>query len=97
MMEVVITARAESDLDDIFDYIATDNATNAWLFVQELRAKAMSIGYLPRAYPLRPQYAPDVRAAFYQSYVILFRVGREAVEILHFVHGARDLRRLFKD
>jgi plasmid stabilization system protein ParE len=39
-MHVVITAEAETDLEDIFDYIAQDSPRLAGEFVRKLREKA---------------------------------------------------------
>jgi len=96
-VHVVLTADAEADLDDIFDYVAEDSATAAFGLVSMLRAKALRIGQAPRAYPARSNYGNGIRASFSGSYVILFRVQHDRVEILHIVHGARDLKRLFED
>jgi plasmid stabilization system protein ParE len=96
-MHVVITADAEADLDDIFDYVAEDSPTAAFGLVATLRAKALRIGLAPRAYPARSNYGNGIRVTFSRSYVILFRIEPDRVEILHIVHGARDLKRLFDE
>jgi plasmid stabilization system protein ParE len=96
-MLVVITADAEADLDDIFDYVAEDSPTAAYGLVAALRAKALRIGQAPRAYPARANYGNGIRVALSGSYVIFFRIDADRVEILHIVHGARDLKRLFED
>jgi toxin ParE1/3/4 len=95
-MRVVITSDAEADLDNIFEYVAPDNAAAAFRLVGRLRAAARRIGQAPRAYVLRPEYGADMRCAFYQSYTILFQIVRSRVEVLHVVHGARDLKSLFE-
>jgi plasmid stabilization system protein ParE len=93
-MRVVIISDAEADLDDIFEFVAADNAVAALRLVGKLRAKALRIGDAPRAYVVRPDYGNDMRCAFYQSYTILFQIIRSQVEVLHFAHGARDLKTL---
>ena len=95
-MRVVVTADAETDLDDIFEFVATQSVISAFGLVEKLRDKALRVGHAPRAYVLRPQYGQDVRCAFFQSYAILFQIARGQVEVLHFVHGARDLKSLFE-
>jgi toxin ParE1/3/4 len=94
-MRVVITTDAESDLEEIFDHIAADSPAIARRFVNSLREHAIRIGRAPRSYPQRPQFGPGIRVAFHRSYVALFRITATRVEILHIVHGARDLKRLF--
>lgn len=97
MTPVVITNDAESDLEAIADYIAIDSPRRATSFTAELIEKARNIGYMPRAYPSRPDIGLNVRVAIHREYVIFFRVRREFVEILRIVHGARDLRGLFEE
>jgi len=46
-------------------------------------------------YPRRPAYGKGIRVAFLSAYVILFHILTDTVEVLHIVHGARDLNRLF--
>ena len=94
-MHVVITAEAETDLEDIFDYIAQDSPRLAGEFVRKLREKALRIGTAPRSYPRRPAYGKGIRVAFLSAYVILFHILTDTVEVLHIVYGARDLNRLF--
>lgn len=94
-MNVVITAEAEADLEDIFDHIAQDSPRLAREFMEQLRAKSHRIGRAPRAYPRRPQFGSGIRVAFLRSYMILFRIAGDRVDVIHFVHGARDLNRLF--
>jgi len=60
-MHVVITAEAETDLEDIFDYIAQDSPRLAGEFVRQLREKALRIGTAPRSYPRRPAYGKGIR------------------------------------
>lgn len=95
MTPVVITGEAEADLENIADYIASDNPARAATFVAELREKAEAIGHMPHAYPPRPDLGPDFRTAIYGRYLIVFRDLPEAVYVLRVVHGARDLLRLF--
>jgi toxin ParE1/3/4 len=53
---VVVTAEAESDLEQIATYIADQSVGMALKFVQELREKCDSLADAPRGYPLVPRY-----------------------------------------
>jgi len=53
---VVVTAEAESDLEQIATYIADQSVGMALKFVQELRQKCDSLADAPRGYPLVPRY-----------------------------------------
>lgn len=90
-MIVVLTAEAESDLDTIAETIARDNVTAAVSFVHELREKCLALAEAPRGYPLVPRYEHHgVRRRPFGNYLIFYRVGSEAVEVVHILHGARD-------
>jgi toxin ParE1/3/4 len=52
---VVVTAEAESDLDQIAAYIAEQSIEIALNRVQELREKCESLADAPRGYPLVPR------------------------------------------
>jgi toxin ParE1/3/4 len=92
---VFITADAEADLEGIADFIAEDNPVRALSFANELRQKALTIGSAPRAYPTRGKFGTGLRVAIYRPYLIVFREVHGTVEVLRFIHGARDIERLF--
>ncbi len=98
-MRVVWTRPAEIDLEQISDYIATDNPDRAVSFVGEIVETGEALADTPRAFPLVPRLEHrGVRQRGYGRYLIFYRVTHEAVEILHVAHGARDyIRALFGD
>ena len=55
-MIVVVTAEAESDLEQIATHIAEQSIEIALNFVQELRGKCESLADAPRGYPLVPRH-----------------------------------------
>lgn len=90
-MRVVLTTAAEADLEEIGDWIAKDNPQRALTFVAELRECCLGLGRHPRAYPLVSRYEHhEVRRRVFGNYLVFFRVGDEAVTVLHVLHGARD-------
>ena len=94
-MIVVVTAEAESDLDQITTYIAEQSIEIALNFVQELREKCESLADAPRGYPLVPRLEHlGIRRRPFGNYLIFYRVGTSAIEVVHILHGARDYERL---
>jgi toxin ParE1/3/4 len=93
---VFYAPEAEVDLLEIGTLIALDSEKNAEAFVAKLREKANAIAQMPRIYRLRPDFGPDLRSAVLGKYLLVFRIVPEGIEILHVVHGARDLTRLFE-
>ena len=90
-MIVVVTAEAESDFEQIATHIAEQSIEIALNFVQELREKCESLADAPRGYPLVPRYEHHgIRRRPFDSYLIFYRVGTEAIEVVHILHGARD-------
>ena len=78
-------------LEGIAEWIARDNPVRAYTFIEELEKACAEIGRRPRAYPyLDRRRARGVRRRVYGDYLIFYREGRDAVQILYVIHGARD-------
>ena len=90
-MIVVLTSEAEFDLETIAQFIACDSVTTALSFVPELREKCLALGEAPRGYPLVPRYEHlGIRRRPFGNYLIFYRIGTNAIEVVHILHGARD-------
>jgi len=90
---VVVTAEAESDLEQIATHIAEQSIEIALNFVQE--GKCESLADAPRGYPLVPRHEHlGIRRRPFGNYLIFYRVGANAIEVVHVLHGARDYERL---
>jgi len=90
-VRVLFAEPAESDLEDIGDWIAVNNPLRAATFVSELRQACLQIGPRPTAYPFVEHRKNDgLRRRVYGNYLIFYRVKEDAVEIVHVLHGARD-------
>jgi plasmid stabilization system protein ParE len=88
---VVVTAEAESDLEQIAAYIAERSVEIALDFVQQLRERCESLADAPRGYPLVPRYEHlGIRRRPFGNYLIFYRVGAHTIEVVHILHGARD-------
>ena len=88
-MKVRFTKEAETNLETIADYIASDNPKRALSFVAEIRLKALDIGTFPEAFPVVGRYeANKVRRRVYSDYLIFYRIFDNHVEVLQVIHGA---------
>lgn len=94
-MAIVVSPEAETDLEEIGDYIAQDNPERAVTFIDEIYSRFEAISRTPRAYVERPEIDPGVRSCVHGSYVIFFYVTDSTVEIARVLHGARNIARLF--
>ena len=91
---VAFAPRAERDLEDIADYIATDNPERALTFVQELRVRCRKVGDFPRSPRRFPQLGDDAHILPYENYIILYRDLPTEISIERILHGARDIMAL---
>ncbi|MDY7577392.1 type II toxin-antitoxin system RelE/ParE family toxin [Herbaspirillum sp. RTI4] len=85
---------AESDLDDIIDYIAQDNPFRAGTFGQELRDKTLSLAQHPElgraGRPGLPAFLREL--VVHRNYIVFYRVLAKihTVEILRVRHVAQQ-------
>lgn len=68
-MGVLFTPLAETDLEEIGDYIALDNPTRALSFIREIRAQCQKIGKSPLAYRARVELGDEIRSCPFGNYV----------------------------
>ena len=92
MRRLLLSPRAEADLEAIGDYIARDNPKRAVSFVTELHLRCQRIADAPASFPLREELGAGVRMAVHGRYLIFFREEPEAVRIERVLHGARLLK-----
>ena len=94
-MKVVITDAAYADLLQIGREIRKHSLARAESFVSELYDRCQRLGAMPRAYPLLPNWEDrGVRRRVHGNYLIFYRIGADAVEVLHVLHGAMDYERI---
>ena len=90
--QVIISARALRDLEEIVHFITADNPPAAGRFGRQLLAEAESIGGMPLAGRVVPEFkSPDIRERIFRSIRIVYRVDADQhrVIIARFWHGAR--------
>lgn len=82
-MNVILSTRAQADLELIAAFIAQDNPVRATTFVAELRKAATGLADMPRAFPLIPRYEREgIRRRSWKGYGILYSALPDRV----FVH-----------
>lgn len=94
-MRCKLSRLADSDLEEIADYIARDNPRRALSFVRELRDRCKKIASFPNAARLRPELGEGIRTVAYGRYVICYTVQPGEVRIERIVQGGRNLPDLF--
>lgn len=94
-MNVAWTEAAAAHVESIRNYIACDSRRNAERFAERILQKGDSVGTLPEAGAIVPEYkSPKIREVFEGSYRIIYRIYSDRVDILAVIHGARRLPRI---
>jgi addiction module RelE/StbE family toxin len=98
MGKVKWTEKASNNLQAIHDYIARDSKTYAGRFIKSLIGATIKLEIMPYCGRIVPEFENyGLREVIYQNYRIVYRIveGREDVEILAIVHGAREIKTAF--
>ncbi|MDP1989972.1 MAG: type II toxin-antitoxin system RelE/ParE family toxin [Syntrophales bacterium] len=91
---VDITASAEADLAEIWDYIAQDNPDSATAFILRLEEQIGTLEGFPDRCPLVPEnefLGTAYRHLLFGNYRTVFKIIGARVIILRVIHGARLL------
>ena len=90
-LEVRRSADAEEDLIAIWLHIASDNPRAADNLLDRIDERWNLLATQPYSGPTRPDIAPDIRHLVIGSYLTLYRVNSDHIEILRVLHSRRDL------
>ena len=94
MSRIRRTPRAAQDLEHIWFYVAQDDPAAADRLLDTFDEKIRLLADNPHMGPARPDIATDLRYHPAGSYLLLYRIVSDGVEIVRVVHGARDLLNL---
>jgi len=83
--------QAKRDLDAIWNYVAHEDSAAADRLIELIYATSRRLADFPESGPARPDIAPSVRSLMAGRYLLLYRVGGDAVDIVRIIHGARDI------
>ena len=96
--EVVWAESAIASLIDAIEYIARDSPSYAAAFAVRAERAAASLDTFPERGRHVPEFNdPAVRELSVGSHRLIYRVARNRVLLLAFVHQARDLATLLDD
>ena len=96
MNQYRVSDAARSDLDEIWSYIAQDNADAADRFIRAIVSRFPAFASMPHMGPQRKDLSPRLRSSPVGNYVIFYRPMKNGVEIVRVLHGARDFPPLFE-
>ena len=98
MLKLRVNPLVADDLREIRDYIAEDNGEYAAKTIQEIYNKFESIQIFPGIgadLSKRVSFRTDYKYAIWENYVIIYKVGKELVEIYRVVNRYQDITRIF--
>lgn len=96
MSQIRISPRASSDLIEIWSYIAEDSVANADAFIDKLHRTIQVLANQSGAGRRREDLAPGILSFPFGRFIIFYREGQDAIEIIRVLHGARDIQTIFE-
>lgn len=88
--------RAESDLIDIWSYIAEDDPLAADRQLDQIDAACKMLAANPQGGPRRADLAPNLRFYPVGNYLIFYTIAEEGINVARVLHGARDYLKEFR-
>ena len=98
MLKLRINPLVATDLKEIRDYIAEDNAEYAAKTMKEIYGKFENLQMFPGIgadLSNRVSFRTNYKYGICENYVIIYIVGEEYVEIYRVVNRYRDITRIF--
>jgi toxin ParE1/3/4 len=96
MPRIVRTPEAYDDPWEIVLYIARDNEAAAFRLADTIDEKFEMLARFPGARQARPELLSNLRSFPVGRYLIFYRPLADGIEVLRVLHGARNLRKIFK-
>ncbi|PYP93833.1 MAG: type II toxin-antitoxin system RelE/ParE family toxin [Candidatus Angelobacter sp. Gp1-AA117] len=95
MKTFVLTALADRDLDQIWEYLAKDNIQTADRVLLAIEKAIHKIAKAPGIGHYRQELA-DQRHRFFlvYSYLVIYRTNTQPLQIIRVLHAARDIPNL---
>ncbi len=85
---------AESDLDEIWWYIAQDSPHNADRFLDRIQERCLALADYPQMGTSREELKAGLRSQPIGNYLIFYFPLEDGVDIVRVIHGSRDIESL---
>jgi toxin ParE1/3/4 len=97
MTQLRVSPEARDDLDAIWDYLAdVRGVKTADRVTARISATYERLAAFPESGRDCTDFGAGIRFTVVKPYLIFYRPGSDGVEILRVIHGARNLRRAFR-
>jgi toxin ParE1/3/4 len=94
MARVQKSSRAETDLTEIADFIASDNLNAALRWVDEIDQLFRLLSENPFLGELVERFAPEVRRQTFGKYVVYYKPTNDGIVVVRVLHGSREIKNL---
>jgi toxin ParE1/3/4 len=84
------------DFETIWDFVARDNPPAADQLLQTFDEKLKLLSDHPKAGRARPELRPRLRSYPVGQYILFYRACRGGIELIRVLHGARNMREIFR-
>jgi toxin ParE1/3/4 len=97
MIRFRLSRQAESDLEELTDYIADRNPSAATRELDRLLEKFSLLGDSPLLGQLLPDLPGNLRSFTARSFVILYSLTDHGIEVARVVHASRDIGTILRE
>jgi len=94
-LTLILSDQAETDLVDIWVYIAEDSPDVADAFIERLYQKCQLLADNPELGRRRPELGAGLRSFPFRRYMIYYRAKQHSLEIARILSAYRDLDSFF--
>jgi toxin ParE1/3/4 len=95
MPRYTLAESANRDIDGILAVIHAQNETAAWDWYLALHKKFDTLARAPGIGRVRQDLLPGLSMFPFGNYLIFYDAVPDGIQIVHVVHGARDVRHVF--
>lgn len=85
---------AESDLDEIWWYIAQDSPHNADRFLDCIQERCLALADFPKMGTSRDELKAGLRSQPVGNYMIFYFPLEDGIDLVRVIHGSRDIESL---
>jgi toxin ParE1/3/4 len=96
MANIIRSRQSEQDVVEIALYIARDNPDAAMRLIDRMDEALHMLAGNPQLGRERHELGSAVRSFALGNYVLFYRQAAQDIELIRVLHGARDLRAIFK-
>ena len=97
-MALLVSPQVESELDEIWLYIVSESSSTeiADRVIDSITERFLELAKHPYVGRKRDDLRPGLRSVAVGSYVVIYRIEGQDVQILHVLHGRRDIRAILR-